>query len=180
MKTADHIKRLERYRRYRERNREDINKRGNEWYGRHKEQCKARRIAKRKGKKEYDKQHGSKNAIKISVQRAGYRMENRGKILMKKKGVNGRLSTYKNMAKRREHSFDLTKEQFCAFWQVPCAYCGGEIETVGIDRIDSSKGYTVNNVVSCCRICNIMKWDRSREELLQQCRRILVHAGVMV
>jgi hypothetical protein len=27
----------------------------------------------------------------------------------------------------------------------------------GLDRIDSTKGYSLNNVVCCCHKCNIMK-----------------------
>lgn len=39
-----------------------------------------------------------------------------------------------------------------------CFYCGKsliETETgAGLDRIDNSKGYTFDNVLPCCRMCN--------------------------
>lgn len=40
-----------------------------------------------------------------------------------------------------------------------CEYCGGELnETrVGLDRVDSSIGYTLDNVVPCCGRCNLIK-----------------------
>ena len=34
----------------------------------------------------------------------------------------------------------------------------------GIDRIDSNIGYTVNNCVPCCTICNHMKNDLTTDE----------------
>lgn len=36
----------------------------------------------------------------------------------------------------------------------------------GIDRVDSSIGYTNENSVSCCKDCNFAKNDRSKEEFL--------------
>ena len=40
-----------------------------------------------------------------------------------------------------------------------CAYCEGPLPEAGcgIDRKDSSAGYTVDNVVPCCHRCNTMK-----------------------
>lgn len=34
----------------------------------------------------------------------------------------------------------------------------------GIDRVDSSGGYTLNNVVTCCKFCNFAKSRWSVEE----------------
>lgn len=41
----------------------------------------------------------------------------------------------------------------------PCYYCGfySEHKFVGIDRIDNNKGYILDNCVSCCKMCNMMK-----------------------
>lgn len=69
----------------------------------------------------------------------------------------GKYSAYKKDAKQRGINFELTFEQFMTFWKQPCVYSGHPIETIGIDRIDSTQGYTINNVVPCCWICNRMK-----------------------
>jgi hypothetical protein len=37
----------------------------------------------------------------------------------------------------------------------------------GMDRIDSSKPHTIDNIVPCCPLCNRAKSDRSTEEFLQ-------------
>lgn len=41
----------------------------------------------------------------------------------------------------------------------------------GIDRVDSSKGYTVDNCVSCCRECNVSKGTMSLEAFLRKLSR---------
>ncbi len=43
---------------------------------------------------------------------------------------------------------------------------GRSIKRVGIDRVDSSKGYFKDNVVSCCKSCNILKRDHSVDSLI--------------
>lgn len=34
----------------------------------------------------------------------------------------------------------------------------------GIDRIDNNKGYTIDNVVPCCKMCNQAKNDYTLQE----------------
>ena len=43
---------------------------------------------------------------------------------------------------------------------------------VGIDRKDSSKGYTLENCVSCCDICNRMKMQMSENTFLNRIEQI--------
>ena len=78
---------------------------------------------------------------------------------------------YSRNAERREIKFELTKEQFAALTKQDCHYCGvkpekarksrpgenGEYIYNGIDRVDNSKGYTADNVVPCCELCNKAK-----------------------
>ena len=80
------------------------------------------------------------------------------------------IDSYKRIAKKRGRSFELTQEQFVELTKKDCHYCGaspnnitesnncyGEYIYNGIDRIDNSKGYTLDNVVPCCKICNYAK-----------------------
>jgi len=76
---------------------------------------------------------------------------------------NGRFSAYRSSAKARNIEFNLSEEQFKSFWQKPCNYCHSEIETIGIDRVDSSGSYEMDNCVPCCTYCNYMKSDLSTE-----------------
>ena len=83
----------------------------------------------------------------------------------------------------------LTLSQYQHLIYEPCHYCGlsrqnsttdnrGEgLENItiwhnGIDRIDSSLGYTFENCVSCCKRCNLGKNDLSQSDFLAWIRRV--------
>ena len=69
-------------------------------------------------------------------------------------------------------------EHFVSFWNKPCFYCGKEISTIGIDRVDNTKGYSVDNLVPCCTDCNKAKNALSQEQFLQMARAIVKTHGV--
>lgn len=48
--------------------------------------------------------------------------------------------------------------------------CG--IKMNGIDRLNSSKGYTLKNIFPCCSMCNYMKLDFTEKEFLTQIKLI--------
>lgn len=82
-----------------------------------------------------------------------------------------RFRQYKQAAKMRGYIFDLTEKQFAKLTQQNCHYCGAKPNNKqktrtnyhevyiynGLDRVDNTKGYTIDNVVSCCKICNNKK-----------------------
>lgn len=70
-----------------------------------------------------------------------------------------------SQAKKRELEFSISFDYWLAEVQKPCYYCqdrlGKRSETsVGLDRLDNSKGYVEGNVRSCCEICNKIKLDK--------------------
>lgn len=87
-----------------------------------------------------------------------------------------RYQFYRQLATRRGLSFNLSIEQFATFWQKPCRYCGAAIPTIGLDRLDSSKGYDLENIAACCTTCNIGKRTMSPAEYLSHCRTVVAHA----
>ena len=89
-----------------------------------------------------------------------------------------RYFTYKSQAKEDKKEWNLTFEEFKKFWQKPCYYCGTEIKTVGIDRVNNTKGYIKENCVSCCKYCNRAKSDMNKDEFLNHCKKIIKHQGV--
>jgi hypothetical protein len=88
------------------------------------------------------------------------------------------LSVYRSGAKARFILWDLTTEQFKSFWQLPCAYCGDNIETIGLDRLNSQEGYRIDNVVPCCTRCNRMKSDMDCKEFIEHCRKIICNKNL--
>ena len=79
---------------------------------------------------------------------------------------------YKKSAISKGIEFNLTKEQFSLLWKMPCFYCKTPIQTIGIDRKDSAKGYTEDNITPCCTKCNLMKRHISVEDFINHCKLI--------
>lgn len=52
-----------------------------------------------------------------------------------------------------------------------CKDCKNVVVTI-LDRLDSSRGYTLDNVVSCCSSRNSAKWDLSLEDFIMMCNKI--------
>ena len=135
-------------------------------------QCKACQKAHYKANKENvcakRKTYHESNRDKVNALHKAYREANKDQISAYKKAHNqsqrGKYTSYKRSAKQRGIPFDLTFDEFITFWQQDCNYCKRPVPTIGIDRIDSSIGYMLENCVSCCTICNYMKLDYSLEE----------------
>lgn len=92
------------------------------------------------------------------------------------------LFSIHDSAKRRELSFEIDKEQL---WKLflqqnrKCIYTGLELEfsvkntTASLDRIDSSKGYAIDNVQWVHKDINFMKRNFSDTTFLNYCRLIV-------
>jgi hypothetical protein len=87
------------------------------------------------------------------------------------------LWSIRGSAKTRGIIFELTADQVKSFWKKPCAYCGRAVETIGMDRVDSSKSYTLDNVVSCCTTCNYMKHVLTAGEFIAHCQKVVEHSS---
>jgi hypothetical protein len=86
---------------------------------------------------------------------------------------------------RKFKSFDLDQREFKEIVLKNCFYCDSSpyktykkeihhvpIEVNGIDRIDSDFGYTIDNVVTCCKNCNFMKNELSLVEFKEHIEKI--------
>jgi hypothetical protein len=96
---------------------------------------------------------------------------------------------YSKAAKKRNYDFELTKEEFIKLIGGDCFYCGlkpntswvGTKRTIidtsafkynGVDRKDNNIGYTTENCVSCCKLCNNSKNTLATEEWLLWVKRL--------
>lgn len=93
--------------------------------------------------------------------------------------------SYQRSAKRRGISWQITREQARRLFQEECYYCGalpgnvhqnptlnGDYQYNGIDRVDNEAGYSIENVVACCKFCNYAKADRTVEEFEEWAARL--------
>ena len=104
-----------------------------------------------------------------------------------RKNINERISIlrylyyrYKRWAKHDGKEFSLSLDEYIQIVESNCSYCGSkppqifsyrdhkpiisEVFANGIDRIDSSIGYVIDNVTTCCKACNYSKRCMSQEE----------------
>ena len=102
---------------------------------------------------------------------------------------NGLYKVYQRIAMNRHHEWEISKELFRRLTKENCHYCGsppvqsflsnkqsnGEYIYMGLDRIFNDQGYSPNNVVPCCGICNWAKHTLSRQEFLLLVERIYKH-----
>lgn len=118
------------------------------------------------------------------------RNENRTEVMLNREYV--KSVKYRHRKKGFDIKGVITYEEFKYIVARPCYYCGKEFSKIlrdveksrkvqvtntivkicGIDRVDSSKGYTIDNVVSCCDICNRMKLDKDITEFFDTIKRI--------
>lgn len=98
--------------------------------------------------------------------------------------------SYKTGAISRNYEFTLSQKEVETLIYSNCYYCGDEpkdikyfyskkgvdlthfILTNGIDRLNNSKGYTLDNCVPCCKFCNQMKSDHSLKEFFEKINKI--------
>ena len=125
-----------------------------------------------------------------------------GTIVGCKRGVESRkhhprVSSAKEVWRRTYKDGDVSLDTFLTLSQLPCYYCGslptrawnlvssrkgrnhsqyqideGTFTYNGLDRLDSSIGHSLGNVVSCCWDCNLMKGKKTVREFLSHIGKI--------
>lgn len=85
----------------------------------------------------------------------------------------GNYQTYKSKKKKK---FELTPNEFEKMQKENCSYCNRSAPS-GIDRIDSSSFYKVQNCTPCCSLCNRMKNSYDVDLFIIQCCKIARHKG---
>ncbi len=116
------------------------------------------------------------------------------KLPIKESVANQHYQRYKRAAEVTGREFSLDKDQFHLASSGRCFYCGQEAQEFqtksmgskvpsgyranGLDRVNSSIGYTIDNVVACCFRCNMAKSDMLQSEFIGMCLNVArVHGG---
>ena len=79
---------------------------------------------------------------------------------------------YLGRANKKNLEFLLTQNQFNILICFDCYMCGKETNENhinGIDRIDNTKGYTLDNCLACCGTCNYIKNKFDFCNLIEKC-----------
>jgi hypothetical protein len=99
----------------------------------------------------------------------------------KTNSIDAQYSVYQTSSKSRRLEFSISKEDFTEWVKHPCYYCGiiQEKGFNGIDRLDSTEGYTKENCVSCCHMCNMLKGSLGPNVFVHQTEHILTHLKIV-
>jgi len=102
---------------------------------------------------------------------------------------NKALAVMRTHARTRGYAWNLSSAQAYALFAQDCDYCGaapsnhirdkggtGSFTYSGIDRVNNARGYEPDNVVPCCKHCNIAKRDRTRKDFLEWIARVHSHS----
>ena len=98
------------------------------------------------------------------------------------------LKRYEKRAKRKNLDWALTTEQAMKLFKNNCHYCGEKPSSIattktcslefvynGIDRMNNSEGYTLNNCVSCCKHCNTAKNTFNKKEYINFIKSVYIY-----
>lgn len=98
------------------------------------------------------------------------------------------MKKYEAQAEYRNLEWKLSTEQFNEITKQNCYYCGKEPSQIvnlrgcngvyvynGIDRLDNSKGYSIENCVPCCGVCNKAKMVMSENEFSEWISRVYIN-----
>lgn len=96
------------------------------------------------------------------------------------KNIPSFFKEYVTGASERGYSMELQYKDFNQMVLSQCYYCKFQKdgEVIGIDRIDNSKGYSKENCVPCCAICNRMKLIYHPTFFITKCKIISKTTGV--
>lgn len=99
---------------------------------------------------------------------------------LEKKKSSDKLRDYRRSDKKSGLTTNLSLEELRGILSMPCFYCTST-ERIGADRIDSTKGHEIKNVVSCCARCNFFFGDipYAAKIELREGMRIINQKGLM-
>ena len=107
----------------------------------------------------------------------GVRMKTPSGIEHHCKGCEGFKKATSRSKKKPWKAMKMTLEEYLdIYYRDNCIGCNNP-NPRGVDRIDSSKPYTIENTQELCGYCNKAKLDRTMSEWLDHTRQILEHQG---
>ncbi len=93
-------------------------------------------------------------------------------------------------AKRRGFSWEINIDCFALLIKMDCFYCGSSPSNKykrqymneehyyaynGLDRMNAQKGYMLDNIVPCCKVCNRAKSDMGFKEFIYWINKLTHH-----
>ncbi len=122
--------------------------------------------------KKYRQKYIAKKKIEDPEGYAAQRAKYREQLVQYKQQVRGLWTFLLSGAEQRHIPVEMTMEQYGTLLFRPCNYCGRD-GCRGLDRVDSSLGYSLDNCVPCCVWCNMMKGRKTSDQFLKMCLHLV-------
>lgn len=111
-----------------------------------------------------------------------YKSKRKTKIIKKQfdKNLSLKITNFIKDSRIRGIAFSLSYSEVGLIMLKDCFYCGIKSEKNkrnSIDRVDSSKNYDHDNVVPCCRSCNVGKGAMTVIEYINHCKNVYLRNG---
>ena len=129
------------------------------------------------------------NRDKRLIQGRIYEVKNKDAIKERKKNKRESMTfddrfklLIKNARDRKEYVVSVDAEYLqsvyesqgglCAYTKLPLLAIGNQLNTMSLDRVDSSKNYTEDNIQLVCVAINRMKLNHAEDQFIQLCRLV--------
>lgn len=134
--------------------------------------------AERKRKRDYQHEHKAEQRVRQQAHPEKGRRRVMKWLSNPSNRIKARLTSARWRARKRGLAFDEALFAYAGNPPIHCACCKHPLDYAGkerggtrgrglsIDRVDNTKGYTVNNVSFICHRCNALKSDATVDELL--------------
>jgi hypothetical protein len=110
-------------------------------------------------------------------------------------GASTLYNSYRYAARVRDLAFNLSLDNLKELCAQNCTYCGiapyravygsrgskyehGKFIANGIDRVDNTRGYDLDNCVPCCPTCNIAKAQLTVPQFREWAMRVASHLSI--
>lgn len=132
------------------------------------------RVANPDKAKERDRQFRSKNQEKISIKNkkryANLTLDKKFDQLVKTAGERKNKKCF--ITVKDLNDVWQRQEGLCVYTKLPLTSEGHQLNTVSLDRIDSSKDYTADNIQLVCVPINRMKLDYAEDQFIELCKLV--------
>lgn len=120
------------------------------------------KIYRKENRERNNQKQKERRKLQTSEQKESFKVKYKEYYEKNKYNISFRWQHAKKTATRRKKIFLLTLEEYSKIIENKCYYCDDYLKLhnetgSGLDRIDNTVGYVINNVVSCCGNCNLIR-----------------------
>ena len=138
------------------------------------EKIRISRLANPEKARERDRIWSNKNKVKISDKNkkryTNLTLDQKFTQLVKTASARKRLNCF--IAVKDLHDVWQQQEGLCAYTKLPLSSEAHQLNTVSLDRIDSDKDYTADNIQLVCIPINTMKSDLTEDQFIHLCQLV--------